>query len=74
MSELEMSVMKNFIYLKIFLMFYYLFLRYIERERDKVLVGEEQRKRETQNPKQAPGPELSAQCLTWVLNSQTVRS
>ena len=30
--------------------------------------------RETQNLKQAPGSELSAQSLTWVLNSWTVRS
>ena len=29
------------------------------------------RERETQNPKQAPGSELSAQSLTWSLNSLT---
>ena len=29
---------------------------------------------ETQNPKQVPGPELSAQSPTWGSNSQTVRS
>ena len=33
-----------------------------------------QRERETQNPKQVPGSELSAQSLTRGLNSQTVRS
>ena len=32
-----------------------------ETERDGALVGEGQRERETQNPKQAPGSELSAQ-------------
>ena len=35
---------------------------------------EGQRERETQNPKQAPGPEPSAQSLMWASNSQTVRS
>ena len=29
--------------------------------------GGAERKRETQNPKQAPGPELSAQSPTWGL-------
>ena len=48
----------------------YLFLR----ERDRVQVGEGQRQRETQNLKQAPGSELSAQSLMWVLNSWTARS
>ena len=32
-----------------------------ERERDRAQVGEGQRERETQNLKQAPGSELSAQ-------------
>ena len=31
-------------------------------------------KRETQNTKQAPGSELSAQSLMWGSNPQTVRS
>ena len=31
------------------------------RERDRVVTGKGQRERETQNPKQAPGSELSAQ-------------
>ena len=31
------------------------------RDRDRVQVGERQRERETQDPKQAPGSELSAQ-------------
>ena len=56
----------------------YLFLR----DRDGVLVGkgqreierEREREREIQNPKQAPGSELSAQSPTWGSNSQTVRS
>ena len=38
-------------------------------ERDREQAGEGQRERETQNPKQAPGSELSAQSLTWGLNS-----
>ena len=37
----------------------YLFLR--KRGRKTVQAGEEQRERETQNPQQAPGSELSAQ-------------
>ena len=45
-----------------------------ERERDGVRVGEGQREKETQNPKQAPGSELSAQSLTRGSNSQTARS
>ena len=36
--------------------------------------GGTERERETQNPKQAPGSELSAQSLTWGLNSWMVRS
>ena len=36
--------------------------------RDRAQVGEGQRERETQNPKQAPGSELSAQSPTWGLN------
>ena len=39
----------------------YLFLS----ERDRARAGEEQRERETQNIKQAPGCELSAQSPTW---------
>ena len=35
---------------------------------------EGQRERETQNPKQAPGPELSAQSLVLGSNPQTVRA
>ena len=59
----------------------YLFLRERERERERgrdreteCELGKRQRKRETQNLKQAPGPELSAQSPTWGSNPQTVRS
>ena len=45
-----------------------------EREREREQAGEEQRERETQNLKQAPGSELSAQNPTWSSNSQAVRS
>ena len=51
-----------------------MFIFEIERERDRVQAGEEQRERETQNLKQAPGSELSAQSLMQGSNSQTVRS
>ena len=43
----------------------YLFLR----ERDRARAGEGQRERETQNLKQVPGSELSAQSPTWGSNS-----
>ena len=42
--------------------------------RDSAQAGEGQRERETQNPKQAPGSELSAQSPTWGSNSWTTRS
>ena len=39
-----------------------------ERRRDRAQMGEGQRERETQNPKQAPGSELSAQSPMWGSN------
>ena len=45
-----------------------------ERDRDRAWVGEGQREMETQNLKQVPGSELSAQRLIQDSNSQTVRS
>ena len=42
-----------------------------DRERERETPGEEQRERETQNTKQAPGSELSAQSPTWGSNSLT---
>ena len=53
-------------------MFIYFWQR--ERERDRAWAGEVQRERETQNPKQAPGSELSAQSPTRGSNSRTARS
>ena len=50
----------NFIYL-----FFYVFILFL-RERDRVSVGEGHRERETEDLKQAPGSELSAQNLTQV--------
>ena len=46
----------------------YLFLR------DRAQASEGHRERETQDLKQAPGSELSAQSRTWALKPQTVRS
>ena len=40
-----------------------------ERQRDRTQVGEGRREKETQNPKQAPGSELSAQSLMQGSNS-----
>ena len=54
-------------------MFIY-FLRQREREREKQLEKGRGRERETQNPKQAPGSELSAQSPMQGLNPWTVRS
>ena len=50
----------------------YVFLR--QRERDRMRVGEGQRERETQNLKQAPGSELSAQSPMQGSNAGTMRS
>ena len=44
----------------------YLFVK--KREKDRAQAGEKQRERETQNVKQTPGSELSAQSLTRGLN------
>ena len=55
---------------KIFLTFIY----YWQIERDRAWAWEGQRERETQNLKQAPGSELSAQSLTQGWKSQTVWS
>ena len=55
--------------------FFLFFLMFIfERERDRAWAGEGQRERKTQNPKQVPGSELSAQSPTRGSNPQTVRS
>ena len=51
-----------------------IFLMFIFWERERVWAGEGQRERETQNPKQAPGSELSARSPTRGSNPQTVRS
>ena len=45
-----------------------------ERERENTSWGGTQRERETQNPKQAPGSELSVQSPIRGSNSQPVRS
>ena len=37
-------------------------------ERDRMQVGEKKKERETQNPKKAPGSELSVQSLMWGSN------
>ena len=54
----------------------YLFLRERERERERESMsrGGAERERETQNLKQAPGSELSAQSLMQGSNPQTVNS
>ena len=63
---------------KFFFLFYILLIFERDRERESThgctQVGEGQRERETQNPKQGPGSEPSAQSPTRGLNPQTVRS
>ena len=58
----------NILFFLIFLTFLFIF------ERQSMSRGGAERERETQNLKQAPGSELSAQSLTWDLKSQMVRS
>ena len=61
--------------LVLFLFFFFNFFKCLffesERERDRGQVGKGQRERETQNLKQSPGSELSAQSLMWGSNSST---
>ena len=52
---------------------FFLHLFIFDRQRDRAQV-ERGRERRRQNPKQAPGSELSAQSPMQGLNSQTVRS
>ena len=52
----------------------YLVLRGGERDRMRIGEGKRERHTHTQNPKQAPGSELSAHSLTRGTNSWTVRS
>ena len=64
-------------YLLPYLLFFFQFFNVLfisETERDRAWTGEGQREWETQNPKQAPGSELSAQSPMWGSNSQTPRS
>ena len=56
-------------------MFFFFFSVYsLLRERERAQVGERQRERETQNPKQAPGSELSPQNPMQGSNSRTERT
>ena len=62
-------------YQMLFLFYFYLIFSNIYFwERDGTRAGEGRRERETQNPKQAPGSELSAQGPMRGSNSGTVRS
>ena len=66
------SFITQFLHLKQF--FTFIFEREREREGERGRGGGAERERETQNPKQAPGSELSAQSPTWGSNSQVMRS
>ena len=73
-KELDVYILflnNNFFFKAILLIFLNV---YFLRERDRGLVGEEHRERETQNLQQAPGAGLSAQSMTRGLNSGTMRS
>ena len=60
----------SFFFFSFFFFKVYLFLG----QRETAWMGEGQRERETQNRKQAPGSEPSAQSPTWGSNSRTARS
>ena len=62
-----------FIFLIFFFKFFSTFYLFLEQRETEHEWGRG-RERETQNRKQAPGSELSAQSPTWGLNSRTVRS
>ena len=66
-----MNIKSNFLenYKFNFNFFKCLFLRERTRERKRAQAGEGQKKRETQNLKQVPGSEPSAQSPTWGSNS-----
>ena len=55
------------LYFGSFVFIFFTFIYFFERHRARA--GEGQREKETENPKQAPGSELSAQSLTWGSNS-----
>ena len=69
-NNLMFTINKKDTYLVDFFFNVYLFLR----DKETAWAGEKQRERETQNLKQTPGSELSAQSLTWGLNPRTARS
>ena len=69
-AALWYEVLRILLFLKILLTF----IHFWETERDRVQAGEGQRERETQNLKEAPGSELSAQSPTRGSNSRTARS
>ena len=75
-TSLTSPLATNSLYLSVsvFVCFFFKHLFVFETERDRARAGEGQRERKTQNPKQAPGSELSAQSPTWGSNSQTARS
>ena len=54
--------------------YFYMFVFIFETERDRAWAGEGQRERETQNLKQVPGSEPSAQSPTRGSTPQTMRS
>ena len=54
--------------------FYFFNICLFLRERERASTGEGQREKETQNLKQTPGSELSAQSPMLGLNPRTVRS
>ena len=72
--DLSWSRMLNWLSPPAFKHFFLMFIYFWEEERDRAWAGEGQREGETQNLKQVPGSELSAQSLTRGSNSQPARS
>ena len=64
----------NVFFVLFFNFFFNVYFFIFGTERDRAWTGEGQRERETQNRKQAPGSEPSAQSPTWGSNSRTARS
>ena len=63
----ENTIPTTFSLVSFYLFFYCLFIFETERGRERERERERERDRETQNPKQSPGSELSAQSPTWGL-------
>ena len=72
--SLQYRLISCFFFFFLFKIFFNVYLSLRDRERQSVSREGAGRERKTQNPKQALGPELSAESPTRGSNSQAVRS